>query len=152
MRSTIPALFDPSIDNYGYPLTPGDFHSQNLMITLTHVSLPLSIGKDQPETSQLPSRTIPSSLLITLLGRRTIRCVNEIKRTRLPSTRSSSKRSVFANLLTAQNFHVSSPIATVSISFIRWHGPISCTAGSILFCWPTSSARMRIFIRITSLR
>ena len=33
VRSTIPALFDPSIDNHGYPLTPGDFHSQNIMIT-----------------------------------------------------------------------------------------------------------------------
>ena len=33
IRSTIPALFDPSIDNYGYPLAHGDFHSQNIMIT-----------------------------------------------------------------------------------------------------------------------
>lgn len=33
IRSTIPSLFDPSIDNHGYPLTPGDFHSQNIIIT-----------------------------------------------------------------------------------------------------------------------
>ncbi|KAF9067664.1 hypothetical protein BDP27DRAFT_1296029 [Rhodocollybia butyracea] len=33
MRSLTPALFDPSIDTYGCPLSPGDFHSQNIMIT-----------------------------------------------------------------------------------------------------------------------
>ncbi|KIK60006.1 hypothetical protein GYMLUDRAFT_226331 [Collybiopsis luxurians FD-317 M1] len=33
MRSLIPALFDPSIDVHGCPLSPGDFHSQNIMIT-----------------------------------------------------------------------------------------------------------------------
>ncbi|KAJ3992631.1 hypothetical protein F5050DRAFT_1787536 [Lentinula boryana] len=33
MRSLIPALFDPSIDIHGCPLSPGDFHSQNIMIT-----------------------------------------------------------------------------------------------------------------------
>jgi hypothetical protein len=33
MRSLIPSLFDPSIDSHGFPLCPGDFHSQNIMIT-----------------------------------------------------------------------------------------------------------------------
>jgi hypothetical protein len=33
LRSIIPALFDPSIDTHGFPLLPGDFHSQNIMIT-----------------------------------------------------------------------------------------------------------------------
>ena len=33
MRSLIPALFDPSVDAHGCPLSPGDFHSQNIMIT-----------------------------------------------------------------------------------------------------------------------
>jgi hypothetical protein len=33
MRSFIPSLFDPSIDSHGCPLSPGDFHSQNIMIT-----------------------------------------------------------------------------------------------------------------------
>ncbi|KAJ3993348.1 hypothetical protein F5050DRAFT_1782577, partial [Lentinula boryana] len=33
MRSLIPALFNPSIDIHGCPLSPGDFHSQNIMIT-----------------------------------------------------------------------------------------------------------------------
>ena len=32
-RSLIPSLFDPSIDAHGYPLCPGDFHSQNIIIT-----------------------------------------------------------------------------------------------------------------------
>ncbi|KAE9396562.1 hypothetical protein BT96DRAFT_1021270 [Gymnopus androsaceus JB14] len=33
MRSLVPALFDTSIDVHGCPLAPGDFHSQNIMIT-----------------------------------------------------------------------------------------------------------------------
>ncbi|KIM47410.1 hypothetical protein M413DRAFT_199512 [Hebeloma cylindrosporum] len=33
MRSLIPALFDPSTDDHGFPLCPGDFHSQNIIIT-----------------------------------------------------------------------------------------------------------------------
>ena len=33
IRSLIPSLFDPSIDAHGYPLCPGDFHSQNIIIT-----------------------------------------------------------------------------------------------------------------------
>jgi hypothetical protein len=33
MRSLIPSLFDPSIDAHGCPLCPGDFHSQNIMVT-----------------------------------------------------------------------------------------------------------------------
>ncbi|KAF8964239.1 hypothetical protein BDZ97DRAFT_1660637 [Flammula alnicola] len=33
MRSLIPSLFDPSVDSHGCPLCPGDFHSQNIMIT-----------------------------------------------------------------------------------------------------------------------
>ncbi|KIM43525.1 hypothetical protein M413DRAFT_25879 [Hebeloma cylindrosporum] len=33
IRSRIPSLFDPSLDIHGFPLTPGDFHSQNIMIT-----------------------------------------------------------------------------------------------------------------------
>ena len=32
IRSLIPALFDPSLDLHGCPLTPGDFHSQNIMV------------------------------------------------------------------------------------------------------------------------
>ena len=32
LRSLIPALYDPSLDNAGFPLCPGDFHSQNIMI------------------------------------------------------------------------------------------------------------------------
>ena len=31
-RSLIPALYDPSLDIAGFPLCPGDFHSQNIMI------------------------------------------------------------------------------------------------------------------------
>ncbi|GBE85653.1 hypothetical protein SCP_0801730 [Sparassis crispa] len=31
--SLIPHLYDPSLDNTGFPLYPGDFHSQNIMIT-----------------------------------------------------------------------------------------------------------------------
>ncbi|KAK7471266.1 hypothetical protein VKT23_002674 [Stygiomarasmius scandens] len=33
MRSLIPALFDPSVDRHGFPLSPGDLHSQNIMVT-----------------------------------------------------------------------------------------------------------------------
>lgn len=33
MRSLIPALYDTSLDTAGFPLCPGDFHSQNIMIT-----------------------------------------------------------------------------------------------------------------------
>jgi aminoglycoside phosphotransferase (APT) family kinase protein len=33
MRSLIPSLFDPSVDAHGCPLSHGDFHSQNIMIT-----------------------------------------------------------------------------------------------------------------------
>jgi hypothetical protein len=33
IRSLIPSLFDPSIDAHGYPLCPGGFHSQNIIIT-----------------------------------------------------------------------------------------------------------------------
>ncbi|KIM43576.1 hypothetical protein M413DRAFT_443503 [Hebeloma cylindrosporum] len=33
IRSLIPSLFDPSLDIHGFPLNPGDFHSQNIMIT-----------------------------------------------------------------------------------------------------------------------
>lgn len=33
MRSLVPALFDPSNDAHGHPLTHGDFHSQNIMFT-----------------------------------------------------------------------------------------------------------------------
>ncbi|KAJ3837665.1 hypothetical protein EV361DRAFT_895505 [Lentinula raphanica] len=40
MRSLIPALFDPSIDVHGCPLSPGDFHSQNIMITDINTSHP----------------------------------------------------------------------------------------------------------------
>ena len=32
MRSLIPSLYDPSLDIAGFPLCPGDFHSQNIMI------------------------------------------------------------------------------------------------------------------------
>ncbi|KIM88331.1 hypothetical protein PILCRDRAFT_771158 [Piloderma croceum F 1598] len=32
MRSIIPALYDPSLDATGFPICPGDFHSQNIMI------------------------------------------------------------------------------------------------------------------------
>jgi hypothetical protein len=32
MRSIIPALYDPSLDAAGFPICPGDFHSQNIMI------------------------------------------------------------------------------------------------------------------------
>ena len=32
MRSLIPALFDPALDAEGCPLSPGDFHSQNIMV------------------------------------------------------------------------------------------------------------------------
>ena len=33
MRSLIPSLFDPSVDTHGCPLSSGDFHSQNIMVT-----------------------------------------------------------------------------------------------------------------------
>ncbi|KIM71435.1 hypothetical protein PILCRDRAFT_99463 [Piloderma croceum F 1598] len=33
MRSLIPALYNPSLDAAGFPLSPGDFHSQNIMVT-----------------------------------------------------------------------------------------------------------------------
>jgi hypothetical protein len=32
MRSIIPALYNPSLDATGFPIRPGDFHSQNIMI------------------------------------------------------------------------------------------------------------------------
>ena len=32
LRSLIPSLYDPSLDIAGFPLFPGDFHSQNIMI------------------------------------------------------------------------------------------------------------------------
>ena len=32
MRSIIPALYDSSLDAAGFPICPGDFHSQNIMI------------------------------------------------------------------------------------------------------------------------
>ena len=32
MRSLIPALYDPALDITGFPIFPGDFHSQNIMI------------------------------------------------------------------------------------------------------------------------
>ncbi|KDR66381.1 hypothetical protein GALMADRAFT_259458 [Galerina marginata CBS 339.88] len=33
IRSLVPSLFDPSLDDHGFPLCPGDFHSQNILIT-----------------------------------------------------------------------------------------------------------------------
>jgi hypothetical protein len=33
MRSLIPALYNPSLDAAGFPLSPGDFHSQNIVVT-----------------------------------------------------------------------------------------------------------------------
>ncbi|KAL6310267.1 hypothetical protein BKA93DRAFT_755141 [Sparassis latifolia] len=33
IRSLIPHLYDPSLDCAGFPLCPGDFHSQNIMVT-----------------------------------------------------------------------------------------------------------------------
>jgi len=44
LRSLVPALFDPSVDVHGCPLTPGDLHSQNILIT--HVN-------DQPRISAI---------------------------------------------------------------------------------------------------
>ncbi|KIM89456.1 hypothetical protein PILCRDRAFT_95266 [Piloderma croceum F 1598] len=35
LRSLIPAFCDPSLDVKGFPLSPSDFHSQNIMITLS---------------------------------------------------------------------------------------------------------------------
>ena len=35
LRSLIPAFCDPSLDAKGFPLSPCDFHSQNIMITLS---------------------------------------------------------------------------------------------------------------------
>ncbi|KAJ3856697.1 hypothetical protein EV368DRAFT_31824 [Lentinula lateritia] len=40
IRSLIPALFDPSIDVHGFPLSLGDFHSQNIMIADANSSHP----------------------------------------------------------------------------------------------------------------
>ncbi|TFK30046.1 hypothetical protein FA15DRAFT_663374 [Coprinopsis marcescibilis] len=33
IRSLVPALYDTGLDENGFPLTPGDFHSQNILIT-----------------------------------------------------------------------------------------------------------------------
>lgn len=33
LRSIIPSLIDPSLDTKGFPLAPGDFHSQNILVT-----------------------------------------------------------------------------------------------------------------------
>jgi hypothetical protein len=38
MRSLIPALYDSSLDSTGFPLCPGDFHSQNIMIINANTS------------------------------------------------------------------------------------------------------------------
>jgi Phosphotransferase enzyme family len=38
MRSLVPALYNPSLDVTGFPLCPGDFHSQNIMIVAADTS------------------------------------------------------------------------------------------------------------------
>ncbi|TFK35687.1 hypothetical protein BDQ12DRAFT_725738 [Crucibulum laeve] len=40
MRSIIPSLYNTSLDASGFPITPGDFHSQNIMVTDTDSSSP----------------------------------------------------------------------------------------------------------------
>ncbi|KIJ55999.1 hypothetical protein M422DRAFT_23467 [Sphaerobolus stellatus SS14] len=40
LRSLIPTLYDTSLDIQGFPLAPGDFHSQNIMVTDTDTTSP----------------------------------------------------------------------------------------------------------------
>ena len=44
LRSIIPALYDPSLDISGFPICPGDFHSQNIMIVDADTSSPRISG------------------------------------------------------------------------------------------------------------
>jgi len=44
LRSLIPSLFNTSLDTKGFPLFPGDFHSQNIMVTDTNTASPKITG------------------------------------------------------------------------------------------------------------
>ncbi|TFK31466.1 hypothetical protein BDQ12DRAFT_739997 [Crucibulum laeve] len=56
MRSLIPSLYDSSLDASGFPITPGDFHSQNIMITDTDSPSPcISAVIDWEFTVTLPT-------------------------------------------------------------------------------------------------
>ncbi|TFK35483.1 hypothetical protein BDQ12DRAFT_318471 [Crucibulum laeve] len=56
MRSIIPSLYDTSLDASGFPITPGDFHSQNIMVTDIDSSLPcISAVIDREFTTTFPT-------------------------------------------------------------------------------------------------
>jgi hypothetical protein len=55
LRSLIPALYDPSLDTAGFPLCPGDFHSQNIMIVEADTSPRISGVIDWEFTGTQPT-------------------------------------------------------------------------------------------------
>ncbi|KIJ41737.1 hypothetical protein M422DRAFT_31690 [Sphaerobolus stellatus SS14] len=58
LRSLIPTLFDTSLDTKGFSLSPGDFHSQNIMVTHADTSSPrITAVIDWEFTSTDPTST-----------------------------------------------------------------------------------------------
>lgn len=122
MRSLIPSLFDPSVDAYDCPLSPGDFHSHNIMITdvdsnprITAIIDWVYSGSDfAADFTQYPLFIVdhPDWNGDNPLRRRNIH-------TRTLSTRSFSKQNAIVIQSAAYPFHVSFPIATASISSNR---------------------------------
>ena len=55
MRSIIPALYDPSLDATGFPICPGDFHSQNIMIVDSDTSPRISAVIDWEFSGPYPT-------------------------------------------------------------------------------------------------
>jgi hypothetical protein len=55
LRSLIPALYDPSLDAAGFPLCPGDFHSQNIMVVDADTSPRISGVIDWEFSGTLPT-------------------------------------------------------------------------------------------------
>jgi Phosphotransferase enzyme family len=55
MRSLIPALYNPSLDVAGFPLSPGDFHTQNIMVTDVESNPRITAVLDWELSSTLPT-------------------------------------------------------------------------------------------------
>ena len=55
MRSLIPALYNPSLDVAGFPLSPGDFHSQNIIVTDVESNPRITAVLDWELSSTLPT-------------------------------------------------------------------------------------------------
>jgi hypothetical protein len=148
MRSLIPSLFDPSIDSHGFPLCPGDFHSQNIMITdvdthphiagvidwevsgptfaTSFAQYPLFIV-DHPawdKSHPLRERNVRDQATFDKLIREAERIRNPVPGLQLS--------------------HISSPTATASTSSKKWFGHPSCSARSTPFFSRTYSVKMKL--------